>query len=175
MPRKLKRPKPRLDELSEAQESHLATGDYILPFGEEFEDEDHRRASWQLHRAAILEGWDRPGRRPDALWTYETDGWPAIAESEEAAVHRLLQLGELEPCRLNGLMVIANEIEAIEAAWLAAIRVALICRETVPSYPGAASLRGCPTAFYEEHAQRIAAELAAEAARWRASYKAAAN
>jgi hypothetical protein len=67
MPRKLKRPKPRLDEFSEAQKSHLVCGDYILPFGDEFEDEDHRRAAWQMHRTAILEGWDRPGKRPAAL------------------------------------------------------------------------------------------------------------
>jgi hypothetical protein len=165
-----------LHKLTAAQRAHLMCGDYVLPFGEEFEGEDHRRAAWQVYRAAILEAWDRPGRRPAALWDYETTGgWQAIAKSEEAAVHRLLQLGELEPCRLNGLLVIASEIETIEKAWRDAIRVALICRETVPSYPGAARLRSCPAAFYEEHAPRIGAELRAEAARWRASYRAAAN
>jgi hypothetical protein len=176
MPRKLKRPKPRLDELSYAQKSHLMCGDYVLPFGDEFEDEDHRRASWQMHRASILEAWDRPGKRPAALWDYDTEaGWEAIAETEEAAVRRLLHLGELEPCRLNGLLVIASEIEAIEHAWRAAIKVALACRERVPPYPGGTGLRGCPIEFYEEHAPRIRAELAAEAARARAVYRAAVN
>jgi hypothetical protein len=71
--------------------------------------------------------------------------------------------------------VIASEVAAIEEAWRDAIRVALLCRERVPSYPGAARLHGCPVAFYAEHAPRIAVELAAEAARWRATYRAAAN
>jgi hypothetical protein len=166
----------RRDALTLAQRCHLQCGCYFFDFpaGEldHFADEQHRRRAWQLHRGQILEDWDRPGRRPDALWEYEVKGgWEAIAETEEAAVHKLLKRGRVKHCRLNGSLRIADEVEQIEGEWRDAVRIAILHTsdgEAARSY--AADFNGVPRAFFDAHEAGARAEIERERAAWRKQF-----
>src|SRR5688572_16502623 len=114
MPVKRRLTKARLDVLSLPQLTHREFGDYVIaPSGRAagFEDAEHRREAWGVHRSQImlgvshrgqLEPW--VGRRPAAYWDYEVP-MPPGAESESHAVHQL-----------EGTS--AEERAAIERMWL---------------------------------------------------------
>jgi hypothetical protein len=170
----------RLGRFTLAQRTHLECGCYFFDFegeADHFDDEDHRRSAWQAHRGLILAEWAHPGKRPVAVWEYdfglEPDGnewvWPAPAVSERDLVYRLLAEGMIEPCRLNGCLRIASELETIEKDWLHEIRYTVgsktrrerRIREPLETY-------GTPPWFYAKHAARLIAEVEAGEAVWRA-------
>jgi hypothetical protein len=152
----------RLDSLSTAQKSHLLSGDYILPFGDEFVDEQHRRHAWQVHGAEIMAAYDRDGHRPAAFWDYQVrGGWRRYGASEQDAVHKLLAAGKLDPCK-------PGELTKIEALWLHEVRVSLVhSGYRLLALTSPLSTWGTPTWFYQEHAPTILAELLAERERHR--------
>jgi hypothetical protein len=126
----------RIGVMTDSQKWHLVCSCYFFDFNGEadhFVDEEHRRATWALHRAEILASWDHPGRRPDALWSYDFGlkpapyprewAWPRRVQREDEMVHRLLVAGQLESCRSNGLVPITSEIEEIEASWRKALEL----------------------------------------------------
>jgi hypothetical protein len=117
------------------------------------------------------------GRRPVALWEYDFGlkclgwrewSWPRRIESEAEMVFRLLEAGELEPCRSNGLVPIASELEDIEAAWLKETWLEIGWCDTLakPRFP--LPTWGTPSWFWRKHARRIHAEKLAEMAEYRA-------
>jgi hypothetical protein len=174
-----RRDRGRLDALTHAQEAHLCTGHYFFDFRDEldhFRDEAHRRRAWALHRDEILQGWDHPGRRPHAFWEYDCGlepgpgsrdwSWPKPIETEAEMVHRLIQLGEIDGCTLNGVNRISSELREIEDQWRRDIRAAVICEEDVPKYVPISMTHGCPAWFYRKHTPQILAELRADRAAW---------
>ncbi len=119
-----------LNRLTDAQRAHLLCGCYFFDFGGEvdhFRDGAHRRQAWAAWRSEILERWDRPGRRPVALWEYDYSlgsrswprewAWPRPIASESEMVRHLLLKGELTHCRLNGIHRIDDEVAEIEREW----------------------------------------------------------
>ena len=180
MPRKLRRQKLRTDVLSMNQRGHLCSGCYWWSAfrGEaEFQDEDHRRAAWEHHRERILTEWDRPGRRPVAMWEYDLGDWSRYGESEEEAVHTLLAAGRIEACHINGIVPIDNEVTTIEAEWRHGIRVALThCSSYEAAREvgcGADSWAGVPVAFWDAEAPAIQAQQEAEMEAWHRQYPSA--
>jgi hypothetical protein len=171
----------RRDVMTAAQKAHLTCGCYFFDFrgeADHFVDEAHRRATWEAYRAQILEAWDHPGRRPDALWEYDFGlkccpdprewSWPRPIESEAEMVHRLLTEGTLEPCQFSGINPIASELEEIEASWLKEVELTIGFGDTLPKPPFPLETWGCPSWFWRKHARRIHAEKLAERAEYRA-------
>jgi hypothetical protein len=122
----------------------------------DFEDENEARAAWTIHREDVLAEWDRPGRRPWALWMFdyqlEPAGpsfvWPAPYQSESELVHAMLKAGELAPCRRSGIHRISSELTAIEEDWQHWLA---ICRMHHAEDPAGAALQhyGAPRWFRE--------------------------
>jgi hypothetical protein len=170
-----------LHKLTMAQRAHLVTGYYFFDFAGErdhFADDGHRRQAWSAYREELMAEHDRVGQRPLAFWQYDAPGgWQAHGESEQDGVRTLLLAGSLEHCRRDGTIPVANEVAAIEDQWRNEIRVTLLGSRD-PARPreiaGPLTPWGTPRWFYREHAPGIAAELAAEAARWRAARRAVA-
>ena len=124
-----KRRKPgarRIGVMTDAQRFHLICGRYFFDYAGEadhFRDDAHRRATWAAHREQILAEWDHPGERPIALWAYDLGlkpapypklwSWPRPIRTEAEAVYRLIERGELAPCRFNGTVPIASEMQEI--------------------------------------------------------------
>jgi hypothetical protein len=164
MPRKRRAGKHRLNILPTAQRDHLCTGAYLLAGfeGDEFEDEQHRRAVWAEHKEAILAEYTRPGTRPVALWEYDLGPWAQYGETEADAVYQLLKAGEIEGVTLNGANRIESELETIEDEWLHEIRVFLIGKSTVPPISEPLPTWGTPRWFYAARAAGVLAKMAAE-------------
>jgi hypothetical protein len=165
-----RRDRSRLDELTDAQEAHLRCGHYFFDFREEldhFRDEAHRRRAWALHRERILAEYAHPGHRPLAFWEYDAGSWENYGTSEPEAVHRLLEAGEIEGCRFNGVNRIVSELEVIEANWRREIKGELFCHDAVPKINGPLPTWGTPVWYYRQHAPRILAELKAEEVAWK--------
>jgi hypothetical protein len=169
-----------LNKLSTAQRAHLETGHYFFDFAgvrDHFVDDAHRRQAWAAYREQLMDENDRVGQRPLAFWQYDVPGgWERHGESEQDVVRTLLLAGRIDHCRRDGMVPVDNEAAEIEAKWRHEIGVALLGSRTRPlEIAEPLSTWGCPRWFWREHAPRIAAELAAEAARWRATCRAAVN
>jgi hypothetical protein len=169
-----------LNKLTMAQRAHLQTGHYFFDFAGargRFVDDAHRRAMWAAYREQLMVENDRVGQRPLAFWEYDVPGGSERhGESEQDAVRTLLLAGRLEHCRRDGTVPVDDEAAEIEAKWRHEIRVALLRSRDRPLEIGEAlSTWGTPRWFYREHAPGLVAELAAEAARWRAARRAAVN
>jgi hypothetical protein len=167
-----------LHKLTISQRSNLECGVYFFDFAgarDHFADDAHRRAAWEAYREQILAEHDRVGQRPAAFWQYDiAGGWEAHGESEPDAVRTLLLAGRIEHCRRDGSIPVGDEVAAIEDQWRNEIRVTLLgSRDRPRVITEPLSTWGCPTWFYRENAPAIAAELAAESARWRAARRAA--
>jgi hypothetical protein len=176
MPTKRRKLVPRrLNRMTLAQESHLSCGHYFFDFDGEldhFVDEVHRRATWAANRELILAKWSHPGRRPVSMWEYDAGlkrrpwprewSWPRPVASEAEMVHRLLKRGELQPCRFNGTIPVADEVAVIEANWLREIGYSVGCGDTMCAFSGPLPTYGCPKWFYQEHAPAIFARQRAE-------------
>ena len=137
-PWRLKRRKTgarRIGVITDAQRFHLICGRYFFDYAGEadhFRDDAHRRATWAAHREQILAEWDHPGERPIALWAYDLGlkpapypklwSWPRPIGTEAEAVYRLIERGELAPCRFNGTVPIASEMQEIASRWELLIR-----------------------------------------------------
>src|SRR3954452_22348257 len=155
MPVKRTRTKRRLDELNLNQKGHLLSAHcfFSLGGGDEFDDAEHRRDAWARYGEAILAEERLPGRRPAAFWDYER-AWPAGAVSEAHALHLLPGTSERERAE-------------IEADWRQAIYVVLInVTKSDAARSHAARWTGVPPQFFDEHAPRIAADLALERAKF---------
>ena len=117
-----------------------------------------------LIASRILAEWDHPGERPIALWAYDFGlkpapypklwSWPRPIRTEAEAVYRLIERGELAPCRFNGTVSIASEMQEIASRWELLIRCPHL------GYSGEV-----PAWFRRRHGKRILAEQAADAAR----------
>jgi hypothetical protein len=163
------------------QQGHLECGCYFYSNragltgigGAEFEDEAHRRATWEAHREVILYDWHHPGRRPFAFWEYDQGlkvrqgsyrgwRWPKPICSEAEMVHHLLGIGEIEGCHFNGVNRITSELATIEADWLQEIR-GRVSYTPSPPVPIRRPLDpyGTPPWFYRLHAGRIWTETGA--------------
>jgi hypothetical protein len=126
-----KRAVHRIGAITDAQQSHLVCGHYFFDLAGEvdrFVDDAHRRATWARLREQILAEWDRPGRRPVAMWEYDFGlkhrpwpkawSWPRPIQSEAEMIRQLLLDGTIAPSRRNGRIVIADEVVEIEADWV---------------------------------------------------------
>jgi hypothetical protein len=72
--------------------------------------------------------------------------WPKSNGTEAAMVHKL-KAGKLAPCRFNGLVPIASELDEIEERWRSMIR-----------NPQSGEPGEVPAWFHRRHAPRILAE-----------------
>lgn len=165
----------RIDFLTIRQRAWLMSGCDILPAPGEagIEDEAHARTLWIRHRDDLLAddsmNCNRPGRRPWGFWRFDAGlplgrhggfRWPRGCCSEAETVYRHY--------------ADAAERLVIEAQWLEAVRLAILQSRGAPrpNPEGVAeSFYGVPRRFFGEHGPRIAAEIEAEAAAFRASLR----
>jgi hypothetical protein len=173
MPLKRRAAKRRLDVLDINRRGHLETGAYLWGHfrdQDEFADDAERREAWARHREMILTEWCHPGRRPDALWSYDAGDWRQFGETEEDAVYQLLKAGRLTECRFNGALTIESEIAQIEADWLRETELAIFWGTAGDTIDEPLQTRGTPTWFYALHAPRLRAEAKADRAKFAAQF-----
>jgi hypothetical protein len=171
MPRKRRLIKCRTDQLSIGQMSYLRSGRYFFSFSEEFEDEQHAREAWAMHRDAVTAAelaHSGGGTRPWAFWIYDLNvplndvgqpDWAAIGAAGEG--HAVLLLEDTS----------AAEKRFIERGWLEWTRIAVAQSygARTPAAKEAAARYGVPPDFFDRHAPAIAKRLEAERAEWLAS------
>jgi hypothetical protein len=105
----------RSDQLNPNQESVLKSGSELLPGWPGFDDDEHRREAWAIHRERLMAEYARPGRRPHAFWRFDmrlaevrdrwgdlSFAWPEGIETEEQMVYAMLERGQLRPLVRNG-------------------------------------------------------------------------
>lgn len=114
MPRKLRRPKPRIAELSPAMRGYLLTGEYGSDddganaagwfdlFQKTGNHQGGLRADWLVARDVLLAGWihEHPGTRPWGWWRFDAPRWRHA--DQPARVQPITALDCAEPRRRLG-------------------------------------------------------------------------